>query len=377
MAMVSEVIKAVKKHHGATTINTGVILQNAERIPTGVLPFDLAVGGGIPLGRISILYGPESSLKTTMALKAVANYQRMYPKKVCVFVDVENHYDPLWGEILGVNNKKLVYVLPDYAEQSVDIVQDLLDAKDIGMIVYDSIAAMITSNESTSSADKMVVGGAGLVVGRLYRKVSLGLLKARREGRHPAFIAINQTRFKVGVMFGDPETMPGGQAFKFASSLTVRLYGKEETVKKVNPVMPAYKLVSGIVKKYKVPIVAKTFEFKMGALDSPANGIVLGQVNDWNTMYTYLQEMGWAVKRGRKVKFLGDLYESSESLRAAIYEDESYLLSLKKDLIVAVMEKMGGAKDVEVVMDSAEDEVEDSVDSEEEEAYDPEDSEID
>lgn len=355
MSDIAAIMKDLKKKHGDEVMNQGAKLQNSERIPTGWFDFDLACGGGLPLGRINILYGAESSLKTTLALRVVAAYQRKYPKKKCVFVDIENHYDPIWGKKLGVNNDNLIYVMPDHAEQVVDIVQSLLEASDIGIIVLDSLAALITTNEANSSADKAVVGGAGLVVGKLYRKITLGLSRARKEGRHPMVIAINQIRLKVGVLYGDPETMPGGNAFKFASSLTIRLYGKDEVVSKVNATMPSYKLVSGIIKKYKVPITARTFEFRMGALNSAINGIKLAHVEDWKTVYQYLQELGWAVKKGHKVTFLDEVYPTALDLKRKLQGDLPYYEQLKAAIIKAVLE-------ANAIEDASDDEEEDDTD---------------
>lgn len=333
MSQMKEMFKTFKKKYGPDTVAYGARLQNVERLPIDVFPFDLATGGGLPLGRVIVFYGPESSLKTTNALKAIAAFQKKYPRKVCVFIDLEGHYDPEWGSILGVDNTKLYYILPENAEQVVDIVQEILQADDIGIVVVDSLAAMITSNEVVSDGDKMIVAGAGLVINRLYRKITIELARARKAGKYPIILLINQIRFKINAGYSDPEVMPGGMAFKFASSLTVRFYGKDEVVPAINPTMPAYKICSGIIKKYKVPIFGRTFEFKMGALTSKRNNLKLGQISDWGVILRYLKEVRWVIKRGNSYVMGSDIFSSEEKLRNNLTSDETYWKQLKAALI--------------------------------------------
>lgn len=296
MSNVAGVLKDINKQYGGGIVSEGVEIVDEERLPSSTFAFDLATGGGFPKGRISIVYGPESSLKTTMALRAIAQSQRENPNMKCVFIDVEVSYNPEWGASLGVDNEKLIYVLPDYAEQVVDIAEAFMYAEDVAIVVIDSLAALITTQEIDSSAEKANVGGSGLVVGKLYRKVTLALSRAKKEGRKPIFIAINQIRFKIGVMYGNPEVMPGGVAFLFASSLTIRMYGKDELDKKINAVLPAYKICTGIIKKWKVPICARTFEFKLATLPQKSKGLKVGDTDDWNTLVAYLKEYKLLVK---------------------------------------------------------------------------------
>lgn len=338
MSDVKAIMKEMSKQYGDSVVSKGVEFEEMTRLPTGIFPFDLATGGGFPRGRISIVYGAESSLKTTMVLLAIATEQRVNPHMKCVFIDVENSYDPDWGATLGVNNDELIYVLPDHAEQVVDISEAFLYADDVSLVAVDSIAAMITTREAEKSAEGENPGSSGLVVGKLYRKVSLALLKTRKEGRMPAFIAINQIRMKIGVMFGNPETMPGGKPLLFASSLTVRMYGKDEMDKKVHPALPAYKAVSGVVKKWKVPITQKGFEFKLASLNIPAKKLTLGQCDDWNTVSTYLKEFGLLDKgeKGKGWVMFGTPYKTLEACQEALRDDKEFADEVKATLIESV-----------------------------------------
>jgi len=338
MSTSKELLVAMTKEFG-NVVQKGVVNVDTARIQTGIFAFDMAVGGGIPKGRISILYGPESSLKTTIALRTIAESQRSEPDKVCVFVDVENSYDPEWGAAHGVDNTKLIYVRPDYAEQVVDIVEAFLLSDDIAVVVLDSLAALTTRNETESSADKAVVGGAGLVVGKLYRKVTLALSKAAREGIYPSFIVINQVRMKIGVLYGNPEVMPGGKAFVYGSSLTVRLYGKDEVDKAVSSVMPAWKICTGIIQKYKVPILARTFEFKMASIPNITKKLALGGVYDWPTVLSYLKNTDYFGKSQNGWSLDGVEYLKQDDIRAALSDDPAYGVKVKDKLISDALEK--------------------------------------
>jgi recombination protein RecA len=292
MARVSDLLATLEKSGNGNLAKFGQIQIQSSRIGTGVLEFDLATGGGFPEGRISIVYGPESSLKTTISLLAIASHQRKYPESVSAFIDVEGSYDAEYAANLGVDPERVVHVVPDYGEQVVDLCEKLLEAEDIGVIVLDSLAAMVPLKESEDGADKAQVGTQGLLIGKLYRKVTLGLNKARKEGRAPLFIAINQIRMKIGVMYGNPETMPGGVAFKFASSLTVRLYGKDEMDKAVHPALPAYKVVTGQIQKTKVKTLAKAFEFRFPLVTNEDAGVFFGKPDSWPLLKRYLTELG-------------------------------------------------------------------------------------
>ncbi|MCK5788777.1 MAG: hypothetical protein KAH32_07250 [Chlamydiia bacterium] len=336
MASIETLLKEMNKQYEDNVVSEGAIMLDSDRAPTGILPLDLCLGGGFPLGRISIIWGAESSLKTTIALKTIEMFQKMHPDKKCVFVDLEASYVPEWGAVLGVDNEKLIYVLPQYAEQAVDIIEGFLYADDVGIIVVDSLAALITANELDSSADKAVVGGSGLVIGKLYRKSAMALSTGIREGRTPTLLCINQVRQKIGG-YGNPDVMPGGNAFKFASAMTIRVYGKDELDKKIHGSLPCWKAISGTINKWKVPVTAKTFEFKVSLMDD--TGFPVGTTNDWNTLSTYLKDLGYLVK-GEKTGqwFLFDEeYKTLNPIKKRLAEDLEFDLLVRNTVIDAVL----------------------------------------
>ena len=214
----------------------------------------------------------------------------MFPDKVCVFFDVENSFDPAWARLLGVDTDKLVVIRPSFGEQLVDMIESALYTEDCGLVALDSIAAVITTAEMEKSAEGAQVGGATLLIGKLFRKTNLALAEADKKGRHPTLIYINQVRSKVGVIYGNPETMPGGNAPKFQANIILRVYGKNEMDTKISSTMPVKKEVKFVVNKWKCPILSASGTFSMATL--PHAGLKVGQCADFNTISEYLKAWG-------------------------------------------------------------------------------------
>jgi recombination protein RecA len=293
----------------------------------------MALGGGFPRGKCSIIYGPESSNKTNIALLAIANHQRIWPDLKCVFVDIEGSFDPKWAAQLGVDVSKLLVVRPDYAEQVVNIVESLLHAQDCGIIVIDSLAAMITTQEADSDAEKANVGGTGLVTGKLVRKTTLGLNSAAKEGRQPTLIYINQTRMKIGVMYGNPETQPGGNAPQFQASIRLRVYGKNIMDSKISSTMPVIKEVTFVLNKWKVPVLAASGKFEM--VTQMFNGYPIGFCNDFNEVSGHLKDFG-LFHKGPKDKgwvILGETYNKIDEFKAKFYGDPLFATEVRQGII--------------------------------------------
>ena len=349
MADLKNVLVKINKDFGQGVATVGVPKDLTDRIPTGIFQFDLATGGGIPQGKVSIIYGSESSGKTTLTLKLIAFVQRVLGKKA-VFIDLENSLDMEWAEKCGVLIDELVVMHPDTAEQTVDIVEAVLYADDVGIVVLDSLGAMTTENEIQSGADKMTLGGASLIVGKMIRKAVAAMNSQKKQGFMPTLVLINQVRIKIGVMFGDPETMPGGNAVRFASSLSVRLYGKDKIIKEVHSSLPAFKEVSAIIKKWKVPVVSRSFEYELCLV--PHDGLNLLDSPSWGTVSSFLKKHGVIRKEGLKwfcddVEFptLGAIqqaYETTPELRLAL-QQEVVKREMQKPLAPqAPPEKKGG-----------------------------------
>ncbi len=182
-------------------------------IPTGSISLDLATGiGGVPRGRIVEIFGPESSGKTTLALSIVANAQR--EGGVAAFIDAEHALDPSWAERIGVSLNDLLVSQPSHGEQALDIADLLVRSNAVDVIVVDSVAALTPKAELDGDMDDVSVGVQARMMSKAMRKLTGAVSTSRTT-----VIFINQIREKIGVMFGNPETQPGGRALKFAASL--------------------------------------------------------------------------------------------------------------------------------------------------------------
>ena len=146
-------VKGINKKSSKDIATVGITYADPDRLSTGYFALDLATGGGVPIGRVSIIYGPESSMKTTLALKLIANAKKRWPEKKAVFIDVEGHMSKSWAAAMGVDVDKLIYILPENAESVVDMVEAFTQAEDISVLALDSLAAMVTNHELNSDAD--------------------------------------------------------------------------------------------------------------------------------------------------------------------------------------------------------------------------------
>ena len=244
------VFSVIEKEYG-----TGSIMKlgdansvDVEVIPTGSLTLDMALGvGGLPRGRVIEIYGPESSGKTTVALHVVAEAQKMGGE--AAFIDAEHALDPVYAKKLGVDIDNLIVAQPDTGEQALDIAEALVRSGALGVIVVDSVAALVPKAEIDGEMGDSHVGLLARLMSQALRKLTAVISKSGT-----VVIFINQLREKVGVMYGNPETTPGGRALKFFSSvrLDVRrgevikngteLIGNKTKVKVVkNKVAPPFK----------------------------------------------------------------------------------------------------------------------------------------
>lgn len=215
--LLQETFKEIEKKFGKESI---MILGNKpdiipETIDSGSLAINKALGiGGWPKGRIIEIYGPESSGKTTIALHAIAEVQKQ--GGIAAFIDAEHSIDPIYAKSLGIDIDKLILSQPDSGEQALEIVDCLAKTGAIDLIVVDSVAALVPEAELQGEMKDQVIGAQARLMSKALRKITGSLSKNKT-----AIIFINQIREKVGIIFGNPETTPGGKALKFYS--TIRL----------------------------------------------------------------------------------------------------------------------------------------------------------
>lgn len=190
---------------------------NVDAIPTGSMTLDMALGiGGVPRGRIVEVYGPESSGKTTVALQIVAEAQKMGGE--AAFIDVEHALDPIYASALGVDTDNLIVSQPDCGEQALEITESLVRSGAIDVIIIDSVAAMVTKAEIDGEMGDMHVGQLARLMSQAMRKLTSVISKSNCVA-----IFINQVREKIGIVYGNPETTPGGRALKFYASVRMEV----------------------------------------------------------------------------------------------------------------------------------------------------------
>ena len=191
----------------------GGIKSDVPALPTGSLALDMALGvGGLPRGRVAEIFGPESSGKTTLTLSAIAQAQKA--GGVAAFIDAEHAFDPTYAKKIGVNIEELLISQPDTGEQALEIVEMLVRSNAVDVIVVDSVAALVPKAEIEGEMGESHIGLQARLMSQALRKLTGAISKSKT-----ALVFINQLREKIGIMFGNPETTPGGRALKFYASV--------------------------------------------------------------------------------------------------------------------------------------------------------------
>lgn len=264
--------------------------QKIEVSPTGSISLDLALGvGGYPKGRIIEIYGPESSGKTTIALHAIAEVQKQGGR--AAFIDAEHALDPVYASNLGVDIDELLLSQPDTGEQALEICDALVRSEALSIIVIDSVAALVPQAEIDGEIGDNQIGLQARLMSRALRKLSGSISKTQT-----IVIFINQLREKVGVIFGNPETTPGGKALKYYSSVRLDIR-RGEQIKNNSEILGNKTNIKVVKNKVAPPFKTTTIEIIYG------QGISrLGEIIDLSAEYGIIERSGsWYAYQGNKI----------------------------------------------------------------------------
>ncbi|SET39538.1 recombination protein RecA [Salinibacillus kushneri] len=289
--------------------------QKVSTVSSGSITLDVALGvGGYPRGRVVEIYGPESSGKTTVALHAIAEAQRNGGQ--AAFIDAEHALDPVYARKLGVNIEELLLSQPDTGEQALEIAEALVRSGAIDMVVVDSVAALVPKAEIEGEMGDSHVGLQARLMSQALRKLSGAINKSKTTA-----IFINQIREKVGVMFGNPETTPGGRALKFYSSVRLEVR-RAETLKQGNDMVGNKTKIKVVKNKVAPPFKTAEVDIMYGEgiskegelLDIGASLDIIQKSGAW---YSYNNEkMGQGRENAKK--FLRENEDIAEEVKNAI-----------------------------------------------------------
>lgn len=324
-------LKQIEKKYGA-----GAVMRlgqtktlNVDAIPTGSMTLDMALGiGGVPRGRIVEIYGPESSGKTTVALSIVAQAQKAGGE--AAFIDVEHALDPVYAQALGVNINDLLVSQPDSGEQALEIAEALIRSGAIDVIVLDSIAAMTTRAEIDGEMGDLHVGQLARLMSQAMRKLTAAISKSNCVA-----IFINQIREKIGVMYGNPETTPGGRALKFYSSVRIEVR-KGEVLKSGTDVIGACTRCKIVKNKVAPPFKECEFDLMYGSGISRTGEVLdlavdLDIIKKGGSWFSYKDQ-----KLGQGRDNVKELLQNDEKLMKEI---EEQILARKDELNAAPAKK--------------------------------------
>lgn len=328
---IAETLRSIKTKFGDDAIMTlgNTRKVDIDTISTGSIGLDDALGiGGFPRGRIIEIYGPESSGKTTLSLHAIAEAQKT--GGICAFIDAEHAMDPVYASNLGVKLDELLISQPDNGEQALEIVESLVRSGKIDVIVIDSVAALTPKDEIEGDMGAHHVGKQARLMSQALRKLTSIAAKSKT-----VIIFINQIRMQIGVMFGNPETTPGGKALKFYTSIRLDIR-RIAQIKKGEEVVGGRHRVKVVKNKVAAPFKATEFDLIYNeGISREGELIALGEkfgfIKKSGASYSYLPPGGDA---SSEVK----LARGYDATRTALRTDSKLIKELEKHVRKALKE---------------------------------------
>ena len=313
-------MEQIEKQYGKGAImklgDKGAV-RDVAVIPTSSIAVNAALGiGGFPCGRIIEVFGPEASGKTSLSLSVVAQAQKL--GGVAAFVDAEHALDPSWAEVLGVNLDELLISQPDTGEQALEIVETLVRSGAIDVVVIDSVAALVPRTEIEGEMGDAMIGVQARLMSQALRKLTAAISKSRT-----VVIFTNQLRHKIGVMFGNPETTPGGLALKFYCSVRVDIR-KIEAIKEGDRVIGSRHRVRIVKNKMAAPFRVAEFDIFNNVGISKAADILnvaldLGIIEKSGAFYRYGKDVTCQGKEATRL-LLEEDHKLAKEIEAEVWK---------------------------------------------------------
>jgi len=329
----ADVIKQVGKVYGDNIVRNGTCVQNFTHCETGIFILDFALLGGLAEGLASMWYGVESCGKSTLSLRAVAAKLRKNPDKKAVWVDSEQTFDIEWAIKHGIDPERIEIVQPESGEQAVDIIDAVMGSKETCIVVLDSVPATVPQQISDKSAADATVGKLAQLMSRLCSKILVSWTKERKRGHFVDVIFINQLREKIGVMFGSPETTPGGRQLNYLVTTKIKLRAKQELGTDEHGMeVVDHNKHTFTISKSKIGASIKSGEFKM--IVNPSHELGQGTIDEVDTICTIAKKMGLLIGGGAS---WGLSYEEKKfklaDLKNYLLDNEDEYLFLKQVII--------------------------------------------
>lgn len=358
----SELVAKMRKKHGENIIQRADLYEDSARfrIPTGIFPLDYALGGGIAVGRFTTFYGPKSSSKTSTALRAIGNAQKMCVNcwipfnlatgeiqctcgetttPVTAYINTEQSWDKNWVRCLRADPEIIAYSAPNYGEQAIDVTEALIESGRVHIVLFDSLADIVPTAEIEKGAEEGMMGDQPRLIGRAVRKFLAAMGRCERDfGFKPTVIMINQIRFKLGVMFGNPEIQPGGQAPGFVNTTEVRLQPKaskaeiSDAMTGADSVLIEFRITkqkagSGAYREGEFGLVLRNSETKRK-----------GDTIDEPQILRMAEHCGALVREGAKWEILGESFRKKEDVHDRLVGDLEFSHRMRTELMKTLLE---------------------------------------
>jgi len=303
--------KESAKLHGEGVVVRGNMKPLTNHIPTGVFILDFALMGGFAQGYVSMVYGYHSCGKTTRLLAAAREFQRKHPDKWIGWIDAEGMYDPTWAEKNGLDSSRIIVSQPEYGELAVDVFEDMLGRPSIGLIVIDSLPHVVPAEVVDKSAEDATMAAGARLMGKLCSKLTMGNNKERKKGHWTTILLINQWRNKVGLVFGDPRTLPGGVQLNHIPTTKIELKKKKTHMGKDRYGNEVAEMdeCSFILEKVKHGQSLRSGEYQMYLNADSGTGFAEGEIDNYSTVVVFAKRMGFIRGSGNKLRLLTENIE--------------------------------------------------------------------